>query len=107
MARGWHSHKDAMAAKSARNLAYWSRFQLAWDRKHNSMQALPNLALADGPAPLLRSNMREEMEARPAPPRGAGSANDGVLRRRRWGQGTRATANRLMARMDEMQRHAR
>ena len=48
MVRGWHIRKDATAAKRGDNFSNWSRFQLAWERKRNSMQAL---ALADGPAP--------------------------------------------------------
>ena len=95
--RGWHAHRDAMASQN-QHLANCSRFQLAWERARNSMQAPPNLA-ADGPAPhppMLGANFpppgdgedrgatasdaarfystplspepQEEMEAEPAPP---------------------------------------
>ena len=116
MVRGWHIHKDAMAAKNGKDLASWSRFQLAWDRKHNSMRAPPNLALADGPvAPFVLGadaqpgnadidppEREEEMEAQPAPPSVAGSSTDGVLERRRWKQDILASEDRIMARMDQM-----
>ena len=60
MVRGWHIRKDATAAKRGHSLTCWSRFQLAWERKRNSMQAL---ALADGPALSLFLRW-----ARPLPP---------------------------------------
>ena len=50
--RGWHIHRGAMASKN-QHLANWSRFQLAWDKMHNSEQAPLQLALAAGPSPLL------------------------------------------------------
>ena len=50
--RGWHIHRGAMASKN-QHLANWSRFQLAWDRMHNSEQAPLLLALAAGPSPPL------------------------------------------------------
>ena len=119
--RGWHIHKDAMAFKNQR-LAHWSRFQLAWDRLHNSLQAPLQLVLAAGPAvppPVLGANVpppgdgedigvaasdatrsnpeiQQEMEAEPAPPPAAGSSTDGVLERRRWKQDILASEERLI-----------
>ena len=42
MVRGWHIQKDASAAKNSQDFAAQSRFQGAWDRNHNSLQAPPN-----------------------------------------------------------------
>ena len=115
--RGWHIHRDAMASKN-QHLANCSRFQLAWERTRNSMQAPLQLALAAGPAsppPVLGASVpppgdgeadpesQEEMEAEPAPPSAAGSSTDGVLERRRWKQDVLASEDRLMARMDQLQ----